>query len=54
MSSPIYNHILVLSLEIRTMIMKEFVGQYLSQNCFLLQVGQQTVGQTAVPGVGLG
>ena len=45
-SSPIYNHILVLGLEIRTMIMKEFVGQYLSQNCFLLQVGQKTVGQT--------
>ena len=42
-SSPIYNHILVLRLETATMIMKEFVGQYLSQNCFFLQVGQKTV-----------
>ena len=53
-SSPIYNHILALSLKTGTRIMKEFVGQYLSQNCFLLQVGQKTVEQTMAPGVGLG
>ena len=53
-SSPIYNHILVLSLKTGTRIMKEFVGQYLSQNCFLLQVGQKTVEQTMAPGVVLG